>query len=178
MNVRKNISINDYEIGKQRNYDLLDFFMWLKNSDNEPEKKEYHHSLFYPILSYCIEILNSTKDPSTIKFKVGLNKDNEIYVTVGREMYDLFFLEKSGNIDDVEIEFNLGKNNFLLTSIHKSDENSKEIYKKICKIKTDDIIKLEPKEDQQFKQFIQNKKEAIISKFFIKSSKFNFQKKK
>ena len=167
MNVRKNISINDYEIGEQRNYDLLDFVMWLKNSDNEPEKKEYHHSLFYPILSYCIEVLNSTKDPSTIKFKVGLNKYNEIYVTVGREMYDLFFLEKAGNIDDVEIEFNLGKNNFLLTSIHKSDENFKEIYKKICKIKTDDIIKLEPKEDQQFKQFIQNKKEAIISKFLM-----------
>ena len=106
MEGREKISIDEYEIGKQKNYDLLDFYMSLRNSNDEPEIKDYHHSLFYPILCYCIDIINKTKNLKDIKLKVGFDKDNKIYAAVGREMYDYFFLGKKGNLDNVEIEFN------------------------------------------------------------------------
>lgn len=76
----------------QRNYNVLDFYISLKNSDDEPETKEYHHS--------------------QLKLKVGLDKDYRLYVTVGRVMYDYFF-RKIKNLDNVEIEFTSGKNEFL-----------------------------------------------------------------
>ena len=96
MEGREKISIDEYEIGKQKNYDLLDFYMSLRNSNDEPEIKDYHHSLFYPILCYCIDIINKTKNLKDIKLKVGFDKDNKIYAAVGREMYDYFFLGKKG----------------------------------------------------------------------------------
>ena len=48
----KKVDKCQYEIGSQKNYDLLDFYSSLKNTNNELEAKEYHHSLFYPILCY------------------------------------------------------------------------------------------------------------------------------
>ena len=44
-------------------------------------------------------------------------------------MYDLFFTEKTGKIDNVEIEFSLGKNEFLLNSIHENNDKGKNIFK-------------------------------------------------
>ena len=40
-------------------------------------------------------------------------------------MYDYFFLEKKENLDNVEIEFTSGKDEFLLSSVHNKDENDK-----------------------------------------------------
>jgi len=122
MNDTKKVDIHQYEIGRQKNYDILDFYLSLRNNDDELEAKEYHHSLFYPILYFCIEIINSTDDLDKIKYKVGLDKDGRIYVTVGREMNDLFFMEDSGNLDNKEIEFDSGKENYLLTSVHHNDD--------------------------------------------------------
>ena len=177
MNTRRNISIHEYEIGKQHNYDLLDFYMSLKKSDSDPEIKEYHHSLFYPILCYCIDVINSTLDLNAIKYKVGLYKKNKrIYVTVGRDMYDLFFTEKTGKIDNVEIEFSLGKNEFLLNSIHENNDKGKNIFKDFYKLTKNDKqpsnkietlqnIIYENEEDENLKIFIHNKKYVIISSF-------------
>lgn len=176
MKARKIISIDEYEIGKQKNYDLLDFYMSLRNSIDEPERKEYHHSLFYPILCYCIDIINKTKDLDQIKLKVGLDNDGRIYVTVGREMYDFFFLEKAGSLDDVEIEFNLGKKDFLLTSVNYfGNDNAKNAFKKLYEINPEEFEKneflknkkseFELEEKKQLNEFIQNKKEVFISKF-------------
>ena len=84
MSQRKTISKTSYEIGLQRNSDLLDFYMSLRNSDDEPETKEYHHSLFYPILCYGVDAINNSDDLDKIKLKVGLDKEDRLYVTVGR----------------------------------------------------------------------------------------------
>ena len=162
----------DYEIGIQRNYELLDFYTSLRNPNDEPETKEYHHSLFYPILCYAIEVINKSNDLNKIKFQVGLDKDNRIYVTVGREMYDYFFLNSTKNLENVEIVFNSGKDEFLLTSVHNKDEADKNKFQKFYDIKPEDIKnkffkeeELCEQEEKQMKEFIQNKKDVIISKF-------------
>ena len=155
----------DYEIGIQRNYELLDFYTSLRNPNDEPETKEYHHSLFYPILCYAIEVINKSNDLNKIKFQVGLDKDNRIYVTVGREMYDYFFLNSTKNLENVEIVFNSGKDEFLLTSVHNKDEADKNKFQKFYDIKPEDIKnkffkeeELCEQEEKQMKEFIQNKK--------------------
>ena len=64
--MKKEIKIEDYEIGDQKNFDLLSFYYSLpdEKEDDIPEKvsdsdlEDYHHSLFYPILKYSINILN------------------------------------------------------------------------------------------------------------------------
>ena len=122
MNDIKKVYLYQYEIGRQKNYDLLDFYLSLRNNDNELEAKEYHHSLFYPILCYCIEIINSTDDLDKIKYKVGLDKDGRIYVIVGREINYLLFMEDTDNLNNKEIEFDSGKENYLLTSVHHNDD--------------------------------------------------------
>ena len=173
MSARKKISIDDYEIGKQRNYDLLDFYESLKNQNDEPEIKNYHHSLFYPILCYCVDVIN--KADNLNKFKIGLDEYDRIYITVGREMYDYFFLEKAGNLDNVEIEFNSGKENFLLSSVHINDKNNINNYKTFYEIKSEEFnnyeflrkkkTELDELEENQLKEFIQIKKDTIITKF-------------
>ncbi len=94
--MKAQISIDDYEIGKQSNFDLLSFYESLpdhleEEDDNcddlllDFESEEYHHSLFYPILKYCIDVLNNSKDLDKLKMNIGLyDNDNKIYVTVGR----------------------------------------------------------------------------------------------
>ena len=57
--MKKEISIDDYEIGQQLNFDLYEF-----------ETKEYQYILFYPILKYCIDVLNNTKDLDKIKLNI------------------------------------------------------------------------------------------------------------
>ena len=176
MEGREKISIDEYEIGKQKNYDLLDFYMSLRNSNDEPEIKDYHHSLFYPILCYCIDIINKTKNLKDIKLKVGLDKDNKIYAAVGREMYDYFFLGKKGNLDNVEIEFNWGKKEFLLTSVNYIGiDDAKNKFKKLYVIKSEEFEmneflkkekdELDLEEKNKLDEFIQNKKEVFITKF-------------
>ena len=54
-------------------------------------------------------------------------------------MYDYFFLEKKENLDNVEIEFTSGKNEFLLSSVHNKNETDKNKYKKFYDIKPEDI---------------------------------------
>ena len=61
------VSIENYEIGNLKNFDLLAFYNSLPDKSVEEEMQigfqleceEYHHSLFYPILVYCVEVLNS-----------------------------------------------------------------------------------------------------------------------
>lgn len=157
-----NISISDYEIGIQQNLDPLDLFEALKeNNGFENKIIKYQHSLFYPILQYCIDILNSTINLETIKYKVGFyGRDYKIYVIVGRQMNDLFFTEQKGDIDNVEIEFNLGKTNFHLKSLKKDKVKDIEEYKT-----TYNLDDLKNKNDDFVKQIIQVKKKNIISKF-------------
>ena len=61
-----NLCVEDYEIGNQKNFDFLEIYKLLLDKNEEEEEdykfknelKEYHHSLFYPILVYCINNLN------------------------------------------------------------------------------------------------------------------------
>jgi hypothetical protein len=133
--MKKDISIDDYEIGQQFNFDFLSFYQSLSDKEDEDneellefETKEYHHSLFYPILKYCIDVLNNTKDLDKLKLNIGFyDHDNKIYVTVGSQMYDLFFTRGEGYINDHKIKFNCGKNNFGIKSIYK--KKSEEVIK-------------------------------------------------
>ena len=130
--MKNDISIYDYEIGNQSDFDLLSFYEALPNKEEEEEDfeiepEEYHHSLFFPILKYCINILKNAKDLDKLKLSIGFyGNDNKIYVTVGRQMYDLFFTEGEGTISDSnKITFDCGKDKFKLKS--KSKENTKEL---------------------------------------------------
>ena len=164
MKLNKKISIDDYEIGVQKNFDLLDFLKY--QNDNNFKLEEYHHSLFYPILCYCVQCINSSTNLENIKLKVGLESKNRIYIVVGREMYDLFFTEKTDKIDEVEIEFKFGKKDFYLKSIKESNEEEINLFKKYYEINSEDEKKLsEIEEEELVKQFIQNKKKEIISRF-------------
>ena len=178
--MKDNISIEDYEIGKQFNFDLLSFYESLPEKLEEDDildfvTEEYHHSLFYPILKYCIDVLNNSKDLDKLKLNIGLyDNDNKIYVTVGRQMYDLFFTGNQGPINDHNIKFNYGKNNFGIKSIYKSQ--SKEVIED-CKEyfdipletpnnKIKEIIESKAKGlDMSVLQLIENKKKNIISRF-------------
>ena len=97
------VSIDDYEIGDQKNFDLLSFYRAIPDkrdeeemsTDFELECKEYHHSLFYPILYYCINILNSIKREQLDKIKniIGFyDDDRKIYLTVNRQIFDFSLL--------------------------------------------------------------------------------------
>ena len=178
--MKDNISIEDYEIGKQFNFDLLSFYESLPEKLEEDDildfvTEEYHHSLFYPILKYCIDVLNNSKDLDKLKLNIGLyDNDNKIYVTVGRQMYDLFFTGNQGPINDHNIKFNYGKNNFGIKSIYK--KQSKEVIED-CKEyfdipletpnnKIKEIIESKAKGlDMSVLQLIENKKKNIISRF-------------
>ena len=180
--MKREISIDDYEIGQQFNFDFLSFYQSLSDKEDEDneelfefETKEYHHSLFYPILKYCIDVLNNTKDLDKLKLNIGFyDHDNKIYVTVGRQMYDLFFTRGEGYINEHKIKYNCGKNNFGIKSIYKkkSEEVIKE-YKEYFDIPLEtqkNEIKgiIENKADKlkiTVLQLIENKKKNIISKF-------------
>ena len=89
----------------------------------ENEFKENHHSLFYFILVYCINTLNSYDNEKLVKneLNIGVDDKNRIYVSVNRIMYDLFFTEMEGSIDGHTISFNSGKNDFDLKSIYDNN---------------------------------------------------------
>ena len=180
--MKDKISIDDYEIGKQSNFDLLSFYQSLPDHSEEEDEnydslldfmpKECHHSLYYPILKYCIDVLNNSKDLDKLKFNIGLyDKDNKIYVTVGRQMYDLFFTGGQGPINDHNINFSYGKNNFAIKST-KKEESKKVIeeYKVFFDIPSETPIN-EIKEiivqkakglDMEVYQLIENKKKILF----------------
>ena len=135
--MKKEIKIEDYEIGDQKNFDLLSFYYSLpdEKEDDIPEKvsdsdlEDYHHSLFYPILKYSINILN-TKDDNYLsenRNKIGIDENNKIYISVGRQMYDLFFTESEA--------INLAAKKHSL-----SFEKANKIWKKYKKHKKHSII--------------------------------------
>jgi len=184
--MKAQISIDDYEIGKQSNFDLLSFYESLpdhleEEDDNcddlllDFESEEYHHSLFYPILKYCIDVLNNSKDLDKLKMNIGLyDNDNKIYVTVGRQMYDLFFTSSQGPINDHNINFNYGKNNFGIKSITKKEpkeviEEYKEYFDIPLETPNNEIKEMIEKKakglDMSVFQLIENKKKSIISRF-------------
>ena len=80
------VTIADYENWAQKNFDLLSFYNALPDKTDEEEMsldfkmecEEYHHSLFYPILYYCINILNSynLKQLEKMKGKIGFYGDD------------------------------------------------------------------------------------------------------
>ena len=160
--MKRLISIHDYEIGNQHNLDILDLIDIIKNEERENKLGitfndiEYHHSLFYPILSYCIDLLNKSEDHEKIKLKVGLYKDDKIYVAVGRDMYDLFFTEKEGNINEQKIDFTSGKDKFDLNSIKRLDKRVIQNYKESFNI----IIPESTNNDNRLDQLIKSKKKV------------------
>ena len=174
MEDRKKMSIDEYEIGNQKKYDILDFYMLLRDSKNKAEINDF---LLFPILCYCIDIINKTKNLKDIKLKVGIDKNGRIYAAIGREMYDYLFLGEKCNLDNVEIEFNLGKENFLLTSVNsnRNEFEKKSSFKRIYEINPEEFEKnaflqkkkteLVLEEQNQLNEFIQNKKNFLISKF-------------
>ena len=174
MEDRKKMSIDEYEIGNQKKYDILDFYMLLRDSNNKAEINDF---LLFPILCYCIDIINKTKNLKDIKLKVGIDKNGRIYAAIGREMYDYLFLGEKCNLDNVEIEFNLGKENFLLTSVNsnRNEFEKKSSFKRIYEINPEEFEKnaflqkkkteLVLEEQNQLNEFIQNKKNFLISKF-------------
>ena len=182
------VSVEDYEIGNQKNFDFCDTYELLldktieEGEDIKFEKhlkeylKEYHHSLFYPILAYCVEVLNSydLEKLEKNKLRIGIDKNRRIYVSVNRMIYDLFFTEKEGSIDGHTIDFNLGKDKFNLKSIHsKYEKTAKEDYKIYFDISPDEpnksvketLNKMSTDLNLTFKQLIQSKKKTIITRF-------------
>ena len=179
------VSIDDYEIGDQKNFDLLSFYNALPDKTDEEEMfidfqmecEEYHHSLFYPILHYCINILNSCnqKQLEKIKGKIGFyGDDKKIYVTTNRQMYDLFFMEKEAIIDNQKINFNYGKDKFNLRSFSSNiNKDNVENYKQYFDINKDntntfckEIIDEKAIEfNMDINQLIESKKKNIVSRF-------------
>ena len=125
--MERKIKIEEYEIGRQKNFDLLSFYNSLPDENEEEEiikatdndLEDYHHSLFYPILTYCINVLNSSNKEylEKMKFKIGIDAYLKIYVSVGRQMYDLFFTEGEDSINNYNINFDSGKDKFNLRSV-------------------------------------------------------------
>ena len=72
-----------------------------------------------------------------MKTKIGFY-DTRIYVTVNRQMYDLFFTEKEGSIDNQVINFKFGKDNFNIKSFSKKiNKNNVDNYKQYFDIPVD-----------------------------------------
>ena len=124
--MEREIKIEEYEIGRQKNFDLLSFYNSLRDENEEEEiikadddLEDYHHSLFYPILTYCINVLNSSNKEylEKMKFKIGIDAYLKIYVSVGRQMYDLFFTKGEDSINNYNINFDSGKDKFNLRSV-------------------------------------------------------------
>ena len=179
-----NLCVEDYEIGNQKNFDFLEIYQLLLDKNEEEEEdykfknelKEYHHSLFYPILVYCINTLNSYDNEKLIKNKlnIGVDNKNRIYVSVNRMMYDLFFTEMEGSIDGQTINFNSGKNDFDLKPIYdnnkKTANENYKIYFEIDKYSAnisakEKIDKMSKELNLTIEQLIQNKKKNIVSRF-------------
>ena len=86
----------------------------------------------------------------------------------------IFFTEKEGSIDGHTINFNLGKKDFDLKSIHDNNKNTAnenyKIYFEIKKNVTNEsakekIDKMSNVLNITIKQLIQNKKKNIVSRF-------------
>lgn len=78
--------------------------------------KTFNHSLFTPILIYTLELLHqSEKKQEELKMKVGFSKVNEIdvvYISLNKEMYDIFFMKTKKELNGVEIDFSENENFF------------------------------------------------------------------
>ena len=177
-----NLSISDYEIGNQKYFDYLEFYSCLIEEKGEKDENfisdtsEYHHSLFYPIFRYCITVLNSSDKAKLekIKYKIGIDDKKNIYVSVGRDIFDLFIMEEKDSIDEHEISFDSGKENFDLYSPHKGVENSTnkkfnvffELPTDTGKTQMKEIVDNKAKElNISVEQLIKIKKKNIITKF-------------
>ena len=185
--MERKIKIEEYEIGRQKNFDLLSFYNSLPDENEEEEiikatdndLEDYHHSLFYPILTYCINVLNSSNKEylEKMKFKIGIDAYLKIYVSVGRQMYDLFFTEGEDSINNYNINFDSGKDKFNLRSVSSvsiiKDSSIIDSYKEFF-----DIPIKETKKDTKklifgqadhlkisVDQLIETKKKNIVSKF-------------
>ena len=182
--MERKFSITNYEIGRQKNFDLLSFYNSLpeQNEDEDIEKvsdsdlEDYHHSLFYPILKYCINVLNSSKKEylEKMKYKIGIDDSSKIYVSVGRQMYDLFFTESEGVINNNSINFDSGKDKFNLRSVSSTkDADIVESYKEFFDIPLEETKKnikqiINKKADEleiPAEQLMKSKKKNNVSKF-------------
>lgn len=116
--MKDKISIDDYENGNQSNFDLLSFYQSLPTHLEEEDEnndslldfmaKEYHHSLFYPILKYCFDVKNNSKDLDKLNIDL-YGKDSKIYITIGRQMHALSFNGDQGPINSHNINFSCNK---------------------------------------------------------------------
>lgn len=178
------LNVEQFELGCLKNFDYLSFYNAIMNKNEKDEKSEleddflledYHHSLFYPILKYCVDILNSydTKQTKELKYLIGIDYYERIYVSVGRQMYYLFFTGKKGHINNHDINFKEDRGNFDLKFVSKLNKTKQETFKEYFEIpcKTDNcelkksIEKKASDLDLSFEQLIINKKKLIISRF-------------
>ncbi len=84
--------------------------------------KECHHSFFYPILKYCIDMMNNSKDLDKLKLNIDLyEKDNKVYATVGRQIHALFFTGDQGLLIDTIL--------ILVAIKSRNKEESKKVIK-------------------------------------------------
>ncbi len=112
-------NIENFKISNIENIDLLAMF---NTTDNYFKKKKYFHSLFHPILYYCINFLNNNfQKLNDLKNMIEIKHDY-IYVTLNSNFYDYFFLKEKKCINKVEIDFKNDKENFQIIKEKKAQQ--------------------------------------------------------
>ena len=125
------------------------------NFDKPIMTKKDSHSLFSPVLSFCINYLNSHKNEDNKKIGFFYDKKMDlkfIYICLDKTIYDLFFLKRKKNLNGFDIDFSGEEDNE--NYIIFQSEGEKNLF-------TQSEIEVEINEQS----FYQLRKKEIISKF-------------
>ena len=149
---RKYETLSDYQLGNLKDFDfekILELIEAIKEGKilkYEDCTKSYVNSLFTPLLSFSIQYLNENEEKECIIGKSTIENIDVLYLALNKNIFDLFFQRKKGNI------------------FYNEEENEKELNSEML----EDIVLLGEKnldKNETLKEVFNFKKREIISGF-------------
>ena len=101
---RKYETLSDYQLGNLKDFDfekILELIEAIKEGKTlkyEDCTKSYVNSLFTPLLSFSIQYLNENEEKECIIGKSTIENIDVLYLALNKNIFDLFFQRKKGNI--------------------------------------------------------------------------------
>ena len=162
-------TLKDYLLGNVNDLDFSKIFELINTiSKNDIIScktiiKSYVNSLFTPLLSFAIQYLNENEEKEGIIGKSAIENLEVIYLVLNKNIYDLFFQRKKGNVfgsnNTINFERKLDEDNYLISYTDEIEFNSKML---------ENVVLLGEKnidKDETLEEVFNFKRREIISGF-------------
>ena len=162
-------TLKDYQLGNVNDLDFSKIFELINTiSKNDIISfktiiKSYVNSLFTPLLSFAIQYLNENEEKEGIIGKSAIENLEVIYLVLNKNIYDLFFQRKKGNVfgsnNTINFERKLDEDNYLISYTDEIEFNSKML---------ENVVLLGEKnidKDETLEEVFNFKRREIISGF-------------